>query len=103
MMTNPIHSSLPASQPQTRPSAGRGLDSLGQGDFLRMMTAQLRQQDPFDPVDQKEMLAQMVQFSSLAGIAEINRNLKDIAARLDAISAARQLSDPTPTSTEQEF
>jgi flagellar hook assembly protein FlgD len=27
----------------------------------------MQQQDPFDPVDNKEMLAQMAQFSSLAG------------------------------------
>ena len=49
---------------------GRGMDSLGQGDFLKLLTVQMQQQDPFDPVDNKEMLAQMAQFSSLAGVSE---------------------------------
>jgi flagellar hook assembly protein FlgD len=43
-----------------------GFAALGQGDFLKLMTAQLQQQDPFAPVDNKEMLAQMAQFSALA-------------------------------------
>ena len=42
---------------------------MDQGDFLRLMTAQLSQQDPFNPVDNQQMVAQMAQFSSLAGIS----------------------------------
>lgn len=66
-------------------TAGGGLGTLGQTDFLRLMTVQMQQQDPFDPVDQKEMLAQMAQFSSLAGIGEINQNLRSITEMLDAV------------------
>jgi flagellar basal-body rod modification protein FlgD len=58
---------------------------LGQEDFLRLMTAQLSVQDPFDPVDNSQMIAQMAQFSSLGGISEMAATLKDIAARLDAV------------------
>ena len=47
----------------TAATTGRGMDSLGQGDFLRLLTVQMQQQDPFDPVDNKEMLAQMAQFA----------------------------------------
>ena len=66
-----------------------GFGSLGQGDFLKLMVAQLQQQDPFEPVDNKEMLAQMAQFSSLAGSAETNATLGDIAAKLDALIAVQ--------------
>ena len=65
------------------PVAGRGMDELGQGDFLRLLTVQLQQQDPFEPVDNTEMLAQMAQFSSLAGTAETNAMLERIADKLD--------------------
>lgn len=57
--------------------------TLGQSDFIRLLTTQLKSQDPTDPVDNKEMIAQMAQFSSLSGIEQINSTLKDIAARLD--------------------
>lgn len=69
----------------TAATTGRGMDSLGQGDFLRLLTVQMQQQDPFDPVDNKEMLAQMAQFSSLAGVSETNATLEQIAEKLDLL------------------
>lgn len=60
---------------------------LGQGDFLRLMTAQLAQQDPFNPVDNQEMVAQMAQFSSLAGVSETNAKLSAIGDQLQTQTA----------------
>lgn len=71
------------------PAARSGFAALGQGDFLKLMTEQLKLQDPFAPVDNKEMLAQMAQFSSLAGISTINDTLKAISSKLDAVLAAK--------------
>lgn len=56
---------------------------LGQQDFLRLMTSQLKQQDPFNPMDNQAMVAQMAQFSSVAGISEMNASLQSIATKLD--------------------
>lgn len=61
---------------------------LGQTDFLRLMTTQLKEQDPFNPVDNQAMVAQMAQFSSVAGISEMNTSLKSIS---DQISAQTEL------------
>ena len=52
--------------------------TLGQADFLKLMTAQLQNQDPFNPVDNTQMVAQMAQFSSLACITDMNTTLKSI-------------------------
>src|SRR3546814_15318784 len=57
---------------------------MDQGDFLRLMTAQLSQQDSFNPVDNQQMVAQMAQFSSLAGISETNNVLAQISEQLTA-------------------
>ncbi|HEX7752819.1 MAG TPA: flagellar hook capping FlgD N-terminal domain-containing protein [Novosphingobium sp.] len=80
-----------------------GFAALGQGDFLRLLTAQMSVQDPFDPVDNKEMLAQMAQFSQLAGVndvntsvSDVNATLKGISDKLDAVLAA-QAASQTPT------
>ena len=82
--TNPYASaaSAPAKTPQVQ---GRTMDQLGQADFLRLLTVQVSQQDPFEPVDNKEMLAQMAQFSSLAGVSETNSMLEQIADKLDQL------------------
>ena len=85
MTVNSVFGAASASTAQPA-AAGRGFDSLGQADFLRMLTVQIQQQDPFDPVDNKEMLAQMAQFSSLAGINDVNSTLQQISAKLDALA-----------------
>lgn len=75
-----------------------GYASLGQADFLRLMTEQMKAQDPMDPVDNKEMLAQMAQFSQLAGVNDINTNLTALGQKLDAILAAQKAAvTPTPS------
>ena len=66
--------------------------TLGQGDFLKLMTAQLQNQDPFDPVDNTQMVAQMAQFSSLAGISEMSTTLKAIAEKLGATTTSDAVS-----------
>ncbi len=71
--------------------------TLGQSDFIRLMTTQMKMQDPTDPVDNKEMIAQMAQFSTLSGIENVNSTLQGISARLDAILSAQAAADPTTT------
>jgi flagellar basal-body rod modification protein FlgD len=66
--------------------------TLGQADFLRLMTAQLKNQDPFSPVDNTQMVAQMAQFSSVAGISQMNTTLTQIADKLGASSASDALA-----------
>jgi len=43
------------------------VSSLGQADFLELLTAQMRLQDPFEPVQNEQMVAQMAQFSAQTG------------------------------------
>ncbi len=70
----------------TARTAAKGSSTLDQSSFLKLMTTQLKTQDPFDPVDNQQMIAQMAQFSSVAGISEMNASLKGIA---DDVKAAR--------------
>jgi flagellar basal-body rod modification protein FlgD len=82
----------------TTPSTAVALtgQSLGQADFIRLMTTQMKLQDPLEPVDNKEMIAQMAQFSSLSGIEAINATLKGIATQLDHVLAAQTAAQTTP-------
>ena len=57
--------------------------SLGQADFLKLMTTQLQNQDPFSPMDNGDFIAQMAQFSTVTGITEINNNLSNIGSKLE--------------------
>jgi flagellar basal-body rod modification protein FlgD len=66
--------------------------TLGQADFLKLMTAQLQNQDPFNPVDNTQMVAQMAQFSSLQGITDMSTTLKTIASKLTGTSTTDAMS-----------
>ncbi len=74
------------------PLSASGMGSLDQGDFLKLMIAQLQQQDPMEPTDNKDMLAQMAQFSALAGSTRTNETLAAISTKMDALIAAQQAS-----------
>lgn len=78
MAVNGVTNNNPVIQPKG------SSQQMGQQDFLRLMTAQLSQQDPFNPVDNQQMVAQMAQFSSLAGINDTNTALAQISKQLTA-------------------
>ena len=68
--------------------------TLDQSDFLALMSAQLKNQDPTKPVDNTEYVAQMAQFSTVSGITQSNQALAAIIERLD-----RLIATATPAST----
>ncbi len=65
-----------------------GSAALGEEDFLKLLTAQLQTQDPFDPVDNSQMVAQMAQFTQVSSLAEINLRLDRIAELLTPVPAS---------------
>ena len=81
-----------ASQTAPKVSSTGTKTTLDQSDFLALMTAQLKNQDPFNPVDNTQMVAQMAQFSSVAGISQMNSTLSGIATKLGGSSAADAMS-----------
>lgn len=79
---------LPAGIPAAPAAPGRNPKAtLDQGDFLALLTAQLKNQDPTKPVDNLEYVQQMAMFSQLAGTTETNAKLAGISDRLDQLIA----------------
>ncbi len=52
--------------------------SLDQEDFLTILVAQLKYQDPNNPMDDKEMTSQLVQYSSLEQLTKINEGITSL-------------------------
>ena len=80
-VTNTLLAGL-AGNSNTSSATAKPNSQLDQTAFLKLMTTQLQTQDPFNPVDNTQMVAQMAQFSSVAGIAEMNASLKTLTDNL---------------------
>lgn len=76
-------------------SAGMGLNqaapgnrkNLGQEDFLRLMVAQVQNQDPMQPQANGEFLSQLAQFSTNDGINKMQDSLQQLASSLQSNQA----------------
>ena len=53
-------------------------DTLGKDEFLRLLTVQMSHQDPLAPMDNKDMIAQLAQFSSVEQMTQVNQTLESM-------------------------
>ncbi len=54
-------------------------DELGQTEFLKLMTAQLNNQDPMEPMSSGEFYTQIAQFSAVSGIQDLQKSFTEVA------------------------
>lgn len=55
-------------------------NTIDQEDFIKLFLAQLQFQDPLEPVDNREFLAQLAQFSGLEQSRQTSQNTNDLLA-----------------------
>ena len=83
---NNILDKIGVRSPENAPTKRK--NSLGQEDFLKLMTTQLQNQDPFAPMENGEFIAQMAQFSTVTGITEMGQTLKGLSDKLNEFRIA---------------
>jgi flagellar basal-body rod modification protein FlgD len=86
--TTPVVGPLAPSQPRTLPTNAAG---MGRDEFLKLLVSQLKNQDPLNPMDGKDMAAQLAQFSTVEQLIAMNKTMdasqETAAATAEAIQA----------------
>lgn len=86
------NSSSAAGRTNGATNAAKPKDELGQGEFLQLMIAQLKNQDPFKAMDPSQFLGQLAQFGTVSGIQEMQNAFTTLS---DSMRASQVLDGAT--------
>jgi flagellar basal-body rod modification protein FlgD len=77
-MTIPMVTSSisPAQTKAAQSTSDSGMPGVDNGEFMALLLTQMRNQNPLEPMDDNQMIAQMAQLNSLSELQKINANLE---------------------------
>lgn len=87
-------------------TATTGMDGLDKNAFINLLLTQLKYQDPLNPVDNQQMIAQLAQFSALEQSQQLNTKMDSLSTSMADTKATSLLGhkvtiqgpdDETPT------
>lgn len=71
-----------------------GRNTIDQEGFIKLFLSQLQFQDPLEPVDNREFLAQLAQFSNLEQSRQLSLNTESLLSMTSASQALTLLNRP---------
>jgi flagellar basal-body rod modification protein FlgD len=78
-MISGISAAMPgAASSLLAPAARTASKDVGRDEFLKLLTTQMKYQNPLDPLKDAEFVAQLAQFSTLEGVQKLNTSFADM-------------------------
>ena len=74
-----------AKKKMVRVAVGQTSADEQQNRFLKLLVAQLNNQDPLNPMDNAQMTSQMAQINTVSGINQLNETMKSMAAQFTSM------------------
>ncbi len=72
-------------QPSDTPANAR----LGRDAFMQLLVAQLKNQDPLEPADSKEMITQLSQLTSVEELVTMGNRIRNVEAAMSSVSSTQ--------------
>jgi flagellar basal-body rod modification protein FlgD len=105
-MTTPVNNTSPSAASAANAASSSDLSSalgssstLGEQDFLTLLVAQLKNQDPLSPQDNTTFVAQLAQFSTLQATMGINTRLDTLSTQNTGLANTENVSLVGKTAT----
>lgn len=87
---NPLASSTATSTASTKTPASDAAES--QDRFLKLLVAQMANQDPMSPMDNAQMTSQMAQINTVTGIQQLNETVKGLSEQFTSLQVLQGTS-----------
>jgi len=78
---------LPGSTAEPAASTRKEMPQFGADQFITLMLAQIKNQDPLKPLEPAEFLGQLAQFSTVTGIQEMGSSVSDLVGSMRSSQA----------------
>ena len=91
-MTTSIQNGINTAVGSSAGSTNTTKNSMGKDAFMKMLIAQLQNQDPLNPMDGTQFVAQLAQFSSLEQLTNLNDTMGSLPEYLSAFSNAQMVN-----------
>jgi flagellar basal-body rod modification protein FlgD len=92
-----------SSTPSTNQNSPTGTNSIGQltneSTFLQLLVAQIKNQDPLNPTDSIQFIGQLVQFSQLEQLLNLNQSVGTLVTDASGAASTQPGSSAAPPST----
>ena len=86
-MSTTINSTTASSSASTAASSTSTANADAADRFLKLLVAQMQNQDPLNPMDNAQMTTQMAQINTVSGIQQLNETLKGMADQMASSQA----------------
>ena len=94
----PIDQLIGVNQPSKTPTTGSS-SQLGENEFLQLLTTQLQNQNPLQPMDDTQSVAELAQFSSLQAATNMSNSFSAFQSNFAVMQSAGLIGKPVSAQT----
>ena len=88
MATTPVGAAGSQQPASAAAPAANSNAQLGANEFLQLLTTELQNQDPLQPVDDTQLVAQLAQFSALQATNELNTSFQNFQSNFGVLQSS---------------
>lgn len=100
MPVSPISALMAQTASNIQPTSSSAIGGFGEGDFMALLMAQLKNQNPMEPMDDKDLMGQVTQLNTLRELQAISQKIEQMNKSSQASYASSLIGKHVKTTPE---